>query len=590
MNSYRDLVKKLEDIDKKYTAMSEGSAAAEGKISQLRQLQSELIHAILQDTEQNQQKNGSNWNQQSTLRSKSVNESISKLLIESFGYDLYEVTGGMNMANLATSASPQAAPVAPVVPAAPASGMNMANLATSSTPPPPPPTSTPSILNIAKRAGGKLVPAIGAGLSAEDAYERASKGDWTGAGIAGLAGAAYLAPGLGWLVGTALDIANAARDFFNGDEEQGASAQPLTQRDSIIQIQKELQSKGADLGRTGPNHDGIDGILGRKTRAAMGKFGIQQPTVAESIRQLQQTLKMIEDQEEPSQIDPELERLSIEASAKGLLVVNKNDQIYLVYPPSQLVFNQQGQQVDPTTLTVLPNQIDLNEGFIGGLAKLFSIAKNFSSNVVKKGITAIKKNPAKTAGVGAGATAGYVGNDLAGNHSDGGSGITSSNSGNSKNSNNTPDAVNILPPGQNPKVQEIVRKMKALMSDMNTLNDPSANGAVFDAQKQISQVVGLPADLSIPLIPNWQGYSSASGQSAQSNTTAASSLQNTSSSAPQSGVDASSQAGLDQQLSALAKAQSDNDASMSPQRKEFERRKTMDRWDTTQYGKPSGVY
>ena len=46
----------------------------------------------------------------------------------------------------------------------------------------------------------------------------------------------------------------------------------------VISAQKLLKSKGYDLGNTGPNKDGIDGILGPKTQAAMDAYNKgQQP-------------------------------------------------------------------------------------------------------------------------------------------------------------------------------------------------------------------------------------------------------------------------------------------------------------------------
>ncbi len=45
-------------------------------------------------------------------------------------------------------------------------------------------------------------------------------------------------------------------------------------KDQIIEIQKYLKSKGADLGKTGPKKDGIDGVLGDKTKTAIKKYGL----------------------------------------------------------------------------------------------------------------------------------------------------------------------------------------------------------------------------------------------------------------------------------------------------------------------------
>jgi peptidoglycan hydrolase-like protein with peptidoglycan-binding domain len=40
----------------------------------------------------------------------------------------------------------------------------------------------------------------------------------------------------------------------------------------VIEIQKMLKSKGYDLGTFGPNKDGIDGVMGAKTQAALDAY------------------------------------------------------------------------------------------------------------------------------------------------------------------------------------------------------------------------------------------------------------------------------------------------------------------------------
>ena len=43
---------------------------------------------------------------------------------------------------------------------------------------------------------------------------------------------------------------------------------------TIIKIQQALKDKGYDIGTSGPNKDGIDGIYGPKTKAAISQFQI----------------------------------------------------------------------------------------------------------------------------------------------------------------------------------------------------------------------------------------------------------------------------------------------------------------------------
>lgn len=42
--------------------------------------------------------------------------------------------------------------------------------------------------------------------------------------------------------------------------------------EKVLELQKELKAAGADLGSYGPNKDGLDGVMGPKTRQAAAKF------------------------------------------------------------------------------------------------------------------------------------------------------------------------------------------------------------------------------------------------------------------------------------------------------------------------------
>lgn len=53
-----------------------------------------------------------------------------------------------------------------------------------------------------------------------------------------------------------------------------------TPNPKVIELQKQLKAAGYDLGLTGPNKDGIDGIMGSKTRAA------QQKQASDKIKQM----------------------------------------------------------------------------------------------------------------------------------------------------------------------------------------------------------------------------------------------------------------------------------------------------------------
>lgn len=129
------------------------------------------------------------------------------------------------------------------------------------------------------KTAAKLVPGAGSALSAMDAYNRWQEGDRSGAVISALAGIGWLVPGpLGWALGGGLDAANFARDLSKDSEKEktAQAAQPKTADPKVIALQKFLKSQGADLGTTGPNKDGIDGVMGTKTRAAMDSIGLSE--------------------------------------------------------------------------------------------------------------------------------------------------------------------------------------------------------------------------------------------------------------------------------------------------------------------------
>lgn len=70
---------------------------------------------------------------------------------------------------------------------------------------------------LAKKAASKIIPGVGTALSYKDAWDRWQKGDKVGAAMAGAAGTAFLVPGPGTAVGTALDAANIGRDIKAGE-------------------------------------------------------------------------------------------------------------------------------------------------------------------------------------------------------------------------------------------------------------------------------------------------------------------------------------------------------------------------------------
>jgi hypothetical protein len=68
-------------------------------------------------------------------------------------------------------------------------------------------------LGTAGRMAGKLLPGAGAALGGMEAYNRAQQGDYLGAGLAGVGGAASFVPGVGTAIGMGTTAINAGRDY-----------------------------------------------------------------------------------------------------------------------------------------------------------------------------------------------------------------------------------------------------------------------------------------------------------------------------------------------------------------------------------------
>jgi hypothetical protein len=156
--------------------------------------------------------------------------------------------------------------------------------------------------------GTKYKDELAGELAANKAAEERSPwlyggGDLAGSFVApggaakGLAGAAGVV-GKRYIAGQAVDAANA---HTLGTQQTPVGPHPAGNAGTnhIMALQQQLKAKGADLGTGGPNHDGVDGIMGPKTKAAQAKFGIKegtemkQLTVAESIAAMRDTLERI---------------------------------------------------------------------------------------------------------------------------------------------------------------------------------------------------------------------------------------------------------------------------------------------------------
>lgn len=280
---------------------------------------------------------------------------------------------------------------------------------------------------------GKAAPGVGAVLGAQGAYDSYKKGDYLGAALNGLSGAFSLVPGLGWIPALGFGAWQAGRELSGATDKYdtpqpgapgapqqgGANPTPGNVDPKLQALQKKLIAAGADLGPTG-----ADGVMGKFTQAAMQKFpnikeGVmmtQPKSVAESIRELQQRLELIENdgapvppeaiapggdamvQEEPTPTPASAEDEKLAAMAKEVdgTIILQNGNKFLALPDGQIVdpvtmelqTKQGGELVDSGKNLAETLDEDMNEG-------LFDIVKGIGS-AIKMGA-----NPAARATTGA---------------------------------------------------------------------------------------------------------------------------------------------------------------------------------------------
>jgi peptidoglycan hydrolase-like protein with peptidoglycan-binding domain len=154
--------------------------------------------------------------------------------------------------------------------------------------------------DLAAKAVGKRIPGLGLAFGAKDAYDRAQKGDWAGAGIAGLSGLASTIPGLGTAASIGLDGVNAVRDYESDDSNDIApTSNPIAQLQQIIGATPDgkFGPKSAKALSVWQEKNGLI-PTGKPDAQTYAKAGIdmKQQTVAESIASLRDRLEAIENQ------------------------------------------------------------------------------------------------------------------------------------------------------------------------------------------------------------------------------------------------------------------------------------------------------
>jgi LysM repeat protein len=101
---------------------------------------------------------------------------------------------------------------------------------------------------LGKKVLSKAVP----GMSALDAASRASKGDYVGAGIAGLGAAGSLVPGLGTPIALGAAGINAARDAYNSTPANPTNLNPVTSAANVAAANKGMVGRGGQAPATTP--------------------------------------------------------------------------------------------------------------------------------------------------------------------------------------------------------------------------------------------------------------------------------------------------------------------------------------------------
>lgn len=342
------------------------------------------------------------------------------------------------------------------------------------------------------KIASKALPGVGAAFGAVDAYDRAKKGDYFGAGIAGLSGALSLVPGIGWMPAVALDMFNLGRDL-RGPTAPAAKAQahPVA-GGAIAQLQKIIGTeadgvfgpKSQDALKAWQAKNGLqaDGVPGPKTFAA-AKISMpgSSKTVAEQISSLQ---AKIYEAQNPS----------------SLYFILEDGNLYELTPENEVYVLDEGLAGDAISgLAKYGSQAwDAVKGLGKGLAygaknpeaaKAIKSAKPSAGVGAKAGVAgaktagALARNPVKTA-LGAGALGYAMGNNTGVSGTPvatgGGAGGSTGGASGSEVGSTTDQEVD----------PEVIAKIEELMSNLAQSQDEEVLAQLDVIRKQIMQVTG----------------------------------------------------------------------------------------------------
>jgi hypothetical protein len=449
---------------------------------------------------------------------------IAQSLVESFGYELEErsVTGDVPLdpnfgkAPVDSKGNPKPLP-----------GMDRTiNPPASTTAPTTAPTSTPTTAPGATTAGaktaaktgaktamktgskllGRALPGVGAYMGATDAIDSYKKGDYLGAALNGLSGAFSLVPGVGWIPAVGFAAWQAGRemsgatDKYDNPPAQGAS--PGGNADpKVLAIQKKILAKDP---KALPQH-GADGIMGPETQAAMARLNIKEGTemnqpksLAESIKELQQRLEMIENEERVSE-EGEAQPASSEERAIGAEVVkaggklfkHPNGNQYILLPDGKTVVDTATHEIvdasteamTPTGEKVDPSQLSESMGLDENLwSNIFKGAAKLARSGAVNTRRFARTNPIKTAaGVGAaGLAGGYATGSAGSDNKPPKPPTTGQSSGQSGQGGQT------TPPAEDDAEMKALRaQIDALIKDLSTSQDPEIQKGLADINAKL---------------------------------------------------------------------------------------------------------
>ena len=177
---------------------------------------------------------------------------------------------------------------------------------------------------VAGKGIGRFIPGVGAALGAYDAYGRAKQGDWAGAGLSALGGAASLIPGVGTAASIGIAGAQALRDkqrtgsYLPGEDEIAAAvAKDATAQPAVAQAKPTAapaMTKDQIIAFQKANGLNPDGVIGPKTQAALNAQKTKGTAMSETqkIAELRDRLAQLE------QAQPQVADEGIADIAKGI--------------------------------------------------------------------------------------------------------------------------------------------------------------------------------------------------------------------------------------------------------------------------------